>query len=634
MSNKRLCVLQVTPETPNEEHVRVFSDKEDCDFFFVTHDAPNEQALKYCPNTTWAETRNILAELVPKEYDYYAFVDYDYKFRPQRELDTLEQIIEDLQMNPAILTYYPGLGLETPYATDMEFYNSRDYSCIPFTHFGLKIIHKSLMKWFYPLCTNFSVNVDSCHMFNIQEIPFLKNVVCSHKMLYDNSKSDGEAVYNNDGAYSKYKMDQMWKWISPSFKKIRVLEHFSNNPAQLQDSLFVKNVFVALARHKNTQPEASDNNVDYYDLDRISNVFDLNHEFFANKVNNLNTTQQFETIDNHKSNIEQILQKHVTFETLKVQQNPWYSVTKKVNSEINNFRDITVNECVEVFQQMDNNEALFYKNCKLDDRLCEFLKDKTVAYVGPAPYMKGSGNGKLIDSYDVVVRIQHGIPNTEDYGAKTDIIQSCFNSNYGPPIVEHIKSVDPELRPKFVICNDTASQLKTNGEWATVDEVYTDIFESLQVPFVHLKNDDSTWDRWALYWEVYAKEHIEKHPTGYTTFSANFNSGYGALSMLLRYPLKELAVFGVDFYNGGVPQNDEQKYNKQYTDTYGVSGTPYGPDKILHDQLSQMMHCKNILLKDSRFKLDKPVLMMLNSNSISKRIKQFGLLPKFKNETR
>ena len=39
MSNKRLCVLQVTPEAPNEEHVRAFADKEDCDFFFVTHDA-------------------------------------------------------------------------------------------------------------------------------------------------------------------------------------------------------------------------------------------------------------------------------------------------------------------------------------------------------------------------------------------------------------------------------------------------------------------------------------------------------------------------------------------------------------------------------------------------------------------
>ena len=84
-----------------------------------------------------------------------------------------------------------------------------------------------------------------------------------------------------------------------------------------------------------------------------------------------------------------------------------------------------------------------------------------------------------------------------------------------------------------------------------------------------------------------------------------FNSGYGALNMLLRYPIKELAVFGLDFYNGGVPQTDEEKYNKQYTDTYGPSGTPNGPDKVLHDQLSQMMHCKNVLLKDKRFKLDK-----------------------------
>ena len=47
-----------------------------------------------------------------------------------------------------------------------------------------------------------------------------------------------------------------------------------------------------------------------------------------------------------------------------------------------------------------------------------------------------------------------------------------------------------------------------------------------------------------------------------------------------------------------------------------------------------MMHCKNVLLKDKRFKLDKPVLSMLNSTSVSRRIKDFILLPKIKNETR
>ena len=53
---------------------------------------------------------------------------------------------------------------------------------------------------------------------------------------------------------------------------------------------------------------------------------------------------------------------------------------------------------------------------------------------------QGLGQGELIDSYDVVVRIQHGIPNEEDYGTRTDIIQSCLNSNYGPPVVRAHKS--------------------------------------------------------------------------------------------------------------------------------------------------------------------------------------------------
>jgi hypothetical protein len=150
-----------------------------------------------------------------------------------------------------------------------------------------------------------------------------------------------------------------------------------------------------------------------------------------------------------------------------------------------------------------------------------------------------------------------------------------------------------------------------------------------------LKNEDGTWDRWALYWQVYPKQHIENfNHKNYTQYTANFNSGYGALNYLMRYPIKELAVFGVDFYNTGIPQTDEQKYDKSYTDTYGKSGTPNGPDKILHDQMSQMMHCINVLLKDERFKLDTTVENMLYSNQLTERLQKFMKLPKFKNETR
>ena len=133
MSNKkRLCILQVAPSNPDPTHVEMFSDKEDCDFYFVTHDDPHPEALQFCPNTTWTDTRNILATQVPKQYDYYAFVDYDYVFRPLRNLAPLEQILEDLDdFNPAVLTYYPGNGMTTPFAANTDYRDSRDASVLP-----------------------------------------------------------------------------------------------------------------------------------------------------------------------------------------------------------------------------------------------------------------------------------------------------------------------------------------------------------------------------------------------------------------------------------------------------------------------------------------------------------------------
>ena len=130
--------------------MNTFQKQEECDFYFVTHDGPNKDALKYCPNTTWTDTRNILAAMVPQQYEYYAFVDYDYNFRPLRDLGVKEQILEDLnEFKPAVLTYYPGNGMTTPYAANTDYRDSKDASVLPFTHCGMKVVHHSLMKWFF-----------------------------------------------------------------------------------------------------------------------------------------------------------------------------------------------------------------------------------------------------------------------------------------------------------------------------------------------------------------------------------------------------------------------------------------------------------------------------------------------------
>jgi hypothetical protein len=631
--NKRLCVLQVAPENPSEKHLNIFSNKENCDFYFVTHDKQNDLAMKFCPNTTWTDTRNILAAEVPKNYDYYAFVDYDYIFKPLGERGVLEQILHDLHIfNPAVLTYYPGSGMTTPFAKDIKYRESKEYSVLPFSHCGLKIVHHSLLNWFFPMITRFGGGVEACHLFNILEIPFMRNVVCSHKMIYDNGVTDYDAPHNQDGSWNDYRMNEMWKWIKPAFYKSSFVDSHASSELQKSNSLLVKNVFQSIFVNRNIEPIKSEKIDSYLDLEKIGKFFDISHERFINMNSEMGSQLQ----DLSEENIEKIksVLYEVTFKDLKKQKNPWQKIAININKKIKEGRRPKESEIIDIYQKL-NSDSIFYKSCSKNQELEKYLKDKTVAFVGPAPYLKNLGKGSLIDSYDIVVRIQHGIENKEDYGSRSDIIQSCLNSNYGPPLVSHLQNLDQMQRPKFIICNDTASQLKRDGSWAFVDEVYEPIFKNLNIPFVHLKNSDGTWDRWALYWEIYAKEHIEKFKKGsYTVYSANFNSGYGALNVLLSYPIKKLAVFGVDFYNGGVPQTDAEKYTKQYTDTYGVSGTPNGPDKVLHDQVSQMMHCKNVLLRDPRFILDEPVLKMLMKDDIISRINNFKLLPKFKVETR
>ena len=256
--------------------------------------------------------------------------------------------------------------------------------------------------------------------------------------------------------------------------------------------------------------------------------------------------------------------------------------------------------------------------------------------MGPAPYLRDLNKGPEIDDYDVIVRIQHDIPDPADYGSRTDVVQSCLNSNYGPPLIKHISSQAPEDRPRFVICNDTASETKDDGSWAFVDEIYEDVLSELQVPFIHLKNNDGTWDRWALYWEIYPRQHVEFFGTEeYTWNTSNFNSGYGALNYLLRYPIKELGVFGMDFYNCAVPQTIEDKYHANYIKNYGEESRHLGPSLLLHDQMSQMLHCKNVLLPDERLNLDAVVKNKLLSDEVTHRIEKFRTLPKFwKDNTR
>ena len=120
-------------------------------------------------------------------------------------------------------------------------------------------------------------------------------------MTYDNGVTDMTAPHNRDSGWSKYRMDQMWEWVLPAFRKTNILKQFSTpwnlsgDPRHRLDSLHVKNVFLNIFINKGIEPLVSPKDVDYYYKEKIEKFFDLKHEQFNNK--NFSIITQSEEID-------------------------------------------------------------------------------------------------------------------------------------------------------------------------------------------------------------------------------------------------------------------------------------------------------------------------------------------------
>lgn len=73
-----------------------------------------------------------------------------------------------------------------------------------------------------------------------------------------------------------------------------------------------------------------------------------------------------------------------------------------------------------------------------NERYQDYLKNRRIAFIGPAPTLKGLSKGSLIDSYDIVIRMKQPIvPDALhiDYGKRTDVIYCNLNNvGYEKPI--------------------------------------------------------------------------------------------------------------------------------------------------------------------------------------------------------
>lgn len=164
--------------------------------------------------------------------------------------------------------------------------------------------------------------------------------------------------------------------------------------------------------------------------------------------------------------------------------------------------------------------------------LYDLVKNKRVALVGPAPYLTKYKLGPLIDSYDLVVRVNDVCPFNykEHYGARTDIMfhsmdTRCITTGQ----LKHKLNQDPDLTRaiQLVVCPGLIAQNHGDGGCTTTN------FESVNtynLPFINIKENTYL--------------HYQR-PLG-----CEPNTGFMTLLLLADAPVKELFLTGFSFYHG------------------------------------------------------------------------------------
>jgi len=242
---------------------------------------------------------------------------------------------------------------------------------------------------------------------------------------------------------------------------------------------------------------------------------------------------------------------------------PFYNNNQKINN---------------VVAKMSKDELKMYIDSwskNISNEYTNLLKGKRVAVVGPAPHIRGTKQRELIDSYDIVVRINKALPIpanlVEDVGTKTDILYNCLN-----PWEECGGAYNVDMWKKegaqWVVCPYPPIPPHFSKDIKNFME-----YNKNRVPF--------------RYFPIGPYQELEK------TLGTRPNSGYLAIIDLLMHDIEELYITGFSFFKGGYLPEYRQK-NEQQVMEFMAKGCG-------HKQTPQIEHFKSIMRKDSRIKVDK-----------------------------
>lgn len=221
---------------------------------------------------------------------------------------------------------------------------------------------------------------------------------------------------------------------------------------------------------------------------------------------------------------------------------------------------------------------------KYDDLFRKFVENKTIALVGPAESILGTKKGKLIDKFDIVVRLNKSLPLpenlAEDIGTKTTVLYNSLNTTDFPGENKFQSNFLKKHNIQYLCCpyplendffkNDILNYIKRN---------------KFGMPFKTINNK--------LYKSV--ENSIRTRPF----------TGTCAICELLSYNIKYIYISGLDFYS--------TKYYKSYR-KISKEQLKKNRNNFYHKSEPQINLLKHMSLFDERIILDSFLDKLLYSD--------------------
>ena len=244
------------------------------------------------------------------------------------------------------------------------------------------------------------------------------------------------------------------------------------------------------------------------------------------------------------------------------------------NSNYNNRYEMQIENYIrpELVNYSDN--VLNYFFSEYNKLFYKYVEGKTIALVGPAQSIIGTGKGDIIDKFDLVVRLNKSIPLPSniknDIGSKSDIIYNSLNTSDFPG--------ENNLNPKFY-------------------KKYGVKFVCTSYPFNHnIFHDDILNYVYKYKFELPLKVMNDlKFKNFEKSLGTRPYTGTCAIMDLLSYPIKYLYITGLDFY--------QTKYYSEYR-RISKGTLKYNKNNMIHQCNPQIDYLKNISLFDNRVILD------------------------------